>query len=229
MHILPAAGSATRFGGIPKYLLPVQSDGKCLLVKHIEASLECDDLKIIVMTHPTMREFVSELLSKFTSNVIVDSILSQTMTETIIEATKRYSSQDENVSFMLPDTLTSTIHLSGMQKYVKALQEKTNQVLLFPFLESYRGKFGQVSLSPHNETIDRIQDKDIACNFEYIWGGMSLKRELLINLDPKQPTIGNCIQELINKKVEFSPIIFSDEYFDCGNMSDYMRFLFSKN
>jgi hypothetical protein len=39
VHIIPAAGSATRMGGIPKFLLQVGSPGKSLLKPHLEMSL----------------------------------------------------------------------------------------------------------------------------------------------------------------------------------------------
>lgn len=86
MHIIPAAGTASRFGGLPKYLLPSNPEGKSLLSLHIDASLRADIGEIRIVVHPSMFQFVSDLLSSKPNRIRLQRVETMTMTETIKSA-----------------------------------------------------------------------------------------------------------------------------------------------
>jgi choline kinase len=198
MHILPAAGSATRFGGIPKYLLPGNKNGKSLLSLHIEIAMECDISKIIVMTHPDMQDYLKNLLRSYKENVIVDKIISKTMTETIVNAALKWSSEDEVISVTLPDTSTDSLLNESMKNDLISLRANKNSLLAFEYIEMYKGKFGQIDVDSERNIVKDISDKNPDCQYKYIWGGLAISFDLLKHFDSSEPTIGNCLKDLID-------------------------------
>ena len=229
MHILPVAGNAVRFGGIPKYLLPSDISGKSLLRTHIDAALEIDSGSIIVMSHPTMYQYLREYLSDYSSRIVLDRIESDTMTETLIEGVIRHGSPGEVISITLPDTITTGAKSRNFSKLIQESREKGNCLMLYPHLEDHRGKFGQVLVSREMETVEDIIDKSINCNFPHIWGGISSKYETIVGFNRSEPTIGNCIKDSIKHGLVFYTSITADRYYDCGNMKDYLNYLQSIN
>lgn len=225
MHILPIAGSASRFQGIPKYLLPVNAGAESLLHVHINAAMKIDSGKIVVMAHPTMFDFLSEYLSHFTSRVIVDRIVSRTMTETVLQGAIRHGQPGEIVSITLPDTITLSTDGNGLAGAIQNARKVPNSLILYPHLEGHRGKFGQVLTSNEDNEVLDIIDKDYECSYPYIWGGVSIEWEILIKFNPNEATIGNCIGDLITNGTRFRGVITQARYFDCGNMTDYLEYL----
>lgn len=225
MHILPVAGSASRFNGLPKYLLPGTIDGKSLLIMHIDAAIKSGIEKVVVMAHPTMFEYLVDYLNPLGSSVIVDKISSQTMTETIVESTKRWGSSRDIISFTLPDTSFSSLLSGYFQVEIAELRAQRNSLLLFPYADCYRGKLGQVDYDASLEKIRAISDKNPECDFSFIWGGAALEYEEIIKFDITEPTIGNCISEAVRNGYIFKATLSKGEYFDCGNMTDYRNYL----
>lgn len=229
MHVLPAAGSAIRFSGIPKYLLPGDANGTSLLCLHIESALGLDIDKVVVMAHPTMAAYLRSYLSKYGRRLTVDEIESSTMTETIIQAVNRHGLESNLVSVTLPDTATKSTLKTGISSHISKIREAGNSLLLFPFQEKYRGKYGQVNIDPESKVVLEILDKTAECDFPFIWGGVSISRELLVTFDPSESTIGNCIDQQVKLGEVFQGVETQDEYYDCGNMSDYLQYLKAVN
>jgi CTP:molybdopterin cytidylyltransferase MocA len=225
MHILPAAGNAVRFGGIPKYLLPSNREGKSLLRSHIDTAMSIELGKIIVMSHPSMHDFLTDYLSDYPSRVIVDKIESRTMTETIVGGVDRHGSPREIISITLPDTATTGIKNKDFSTLIERSREKGNCLMLYPHLEDHRGKFGQVLVSQKKGEVADIVDKSLDCNYPLIWGGISIVYETVIGFDTTEPTIGNCIKRSIEQGTTFQSYISDDRYYDCGSMKDYLAYL----
>lgn len=227
MHILPAAGNAVRFGGIPKYLLPSDFSGKSLLKTHIDAAMAIDSGNIVVMAHPSMHQYLKDYLSEYSSRLVVDKIESSTMTETLIEGVARHGNPGEVISITLPDSVTTGIKSGYFSTILQESRTKGNCLLLYPHLENHRGKFGQVLVSWQTGTVEDIIDKSLDCNFPHIWGGISTTYETIIGFDRIEPTIGNCIKNSIKQGLTFYTSLSEDRYFDCGNMKDYLDYLLS--
>ena len=81
--ILPAAGSALRMRGIPKFLLPCSPQYRTLLERHLDNLLEYCEIVWI----PTRPELVNLLQSLGLSSdrVVIVSLSTQTMTETVLK------------------------------------------------------------------------------------------------------------------------------------------------
>jgi CTP:molybdopterin cytidylyltransferase MocA len=227
MHILPAAGNAVRFGGIPKYLLPSDINGKSLLRAHIDAALAVDSGNIIVMSHPSMYQYLKGYLSDYSKLVVVDTIESKTMTETLIEGVERHGSPGEVISITLPDTITTGVKSGNFSGLIKESRTKGNCLMLYPHLEVHRGKFGQVLVSQQTGFVLDIIDKSTECDFLHIWGGISTTYETIVGFDRSEPTIGNCIKNSVGEGLIFNTSLSEDRYYDCGNMKDYIDLLMS--
>ncbi len=225
MHILPAAGSATRFNGIPKYLLPGKVDGTAIIKMHIDEAILSGEEEILVMSSPAMEDFLKEYLYEYKSKVFVDSIISKTMTETLVKGAKKWSKSGDTITISLPDTSTDSLIQGSFHTELAKLRLEQRSLLLFPFMESYRGKLGQVELEKNNWIVKSISDKDFNCSFMHVWGAISLPFDDLVNFDEKQPTIGNCIASAIQNGIEYRGVVSNSRYFDCGNMPDYLEFL----
>ena len=225
MHILPVAGSASRFNGLPKYLLPGTLDGKSLLIMHIEAAIKSGIEKVVVMSHSSMFDYLVDYLNPFEGSVIVDKISSKTMTETIVGAAKRWGNPQEIISFTLPDTSFDSLITGAFQTEISKVRAQENSLLLFPYVEKYRGKLGQVDYDQSLGYVKSISDKNPQCDFPFIWGGAALEYEHLVRFDIKETTIGNCISGALSAGLVVRATMSQGRYFDCGNMKDYREYL----
>jgi CTP:molybdopterin cytidylyltransferase MocA len=97
--ILPAAGSALRMRGLPKFMLPCSQDYETLIERHVRNLLPLVDT-IWIPTRPEFAHLIVKL--GFGSKVIVHAIETETMSETILEVT-RFAKADRFILCM-PDT-----------------------------------------------------------------------------------------------------------------------------
>lgn len=225
MHIIPAAGSATRFGGIPKYLLPCIIEGKSILRVHIEESLKANLGEIRVAVHPTMYQYVLELFWDLRNEVSFLPAVTSTMTETIKVAFEYRPVASKGSIVTLPDTFNTGMLSSEFSSKLRELRESVNSLLVWKMEEKYRGKLGQVLLRDEDQLVSDIRDKDPSCSYDYFWGALSINTADLQSLDPSTPTIGNNIQLLINAGVEFTVVPMPGRYFDCGDFNSYIEML----
>ena len=225
MHIIPAAGSATRFGGIPKYLLPCNLDGKSILRVHLEASLKANIGEIRVAVHPTMFQYVSELFIDLRNHVTFLPAATSTMTETVKVAFDYRRVSNESAIITLPDTFNTAMLSSEFSDKLIELKKHVNALLVWRMEERYRGKLGQVLLNDKDGSVLDIRDKDQGCIYNFFWGALSLEVSHLISLDVSTPTIGNNILDLIWKEVNFTGVQVPGRYFDCGDFNSYVEML----
>lgn len=225
MHLIPAAGSATRFGGIPKYLLPCIIDGKSMLRIHIEASLQANLGEIRVAIHPTMYTYVSELFRDLKNEVTFLSTVTSTMTETIKVAFDYRNVTSKCSIISLPDTFNTGMMTSEFSNKLSELRDSGNSLLAWKMEEKYRGKLGQILISDVDRTVLDIRDKDPYCNYDSFWGALSIDTTELQSLDPSTPTIGSNVMQLISAGVKFTGVRIPGRYFDCGDFKSYVEML----
>jgi UTP-glucose-1-phosphate uridylyltransferase len=229
MHIIPAAGTASRFGGLPKFLLPCNPSGKSLLSLHVEASLMANLGEIRIVVHPSMHAFISELMMAKSSKVEVIKFESNSMTETISHAVNCMPCSDENCVITLPDTFNTGMNSTAFSQELSQMSSMLNSLLLWEMDDSKTGKLGQVSLDSTRKVIQDVVDKDPTCDYPYFWGAISLKSQILRDLDVRTPTISHNLKELIQNGESISAVVSRSEYFDCGNFNDYKRMLDRRN
>lgn len=227
MHIIPAAGSATRMGGIPKFLLPVGSSGKPLLKSHLEMSHGAN-LESVVMLHPTLFEFGKELIGSWNfPNVRVFSVESATMTKTVKEAIRLSKTKENIFSISMPDTFFSNPD-SFRGSFLLDLRRKAPSLALWRIREDQAGKLGQVLINRDSGLVLDMIDKDPNCAYEHIWGMMAVNRELILKFNENDPHTGISLKESLKLGVDISWVETPGDYLDCGTPTEYYR-AFSNN
>lgn len=223
MHIIPAAGSATRMGGIPKYLLPANLSADPIIKFHLqmahEAKLDC-----ILVTHPSLSEFVGELIRTWNfPNVHVLPIVSKSMTFTVLEATKLFDSEVDVFSISMPDTYFEKSN-GFSSEFLLELRSSAPSLGLWRIQDSQIGKLGQVDIDFKTKRAIGMMDKNPHCDFEFSWGMMALNRQIIQALNEDDAHPGISLERLLDlEHVSYS--IATGSYIDCGTPGEYFSFL----
>ena len=210
--IIPAAGSATRMRGLPKFLLPCDTNYQTLLEKHINGLLKlCETVWI-----PTRPEytFLLESLGVLNKRVVILPMITGSMTETVLEVLK--ISTEKYFHLAMPDT-----YFEGETPYSKlSLEPPLADVACWKIRPEQKGKLGQVNVI--NDRILDIIDKDTSCEFEYSWGSLTFDRSLLDYTTTKDPHIGFALKNALENDEFISAKIIDGKYFDCGTPHEYI-------
>jgi hypothetical protein len=159
LHIIPAAGKATRIGGIPKFLLPID-EKKFLLDFHVNSILiNNEKLRKVVAVSNDFYETAKRM--NFNADLII--VDTKTMNETVLKVINLFP-DEQHYLLTMPDTYFNDIGLAS--KMYKKYQESVDGTLgIWKILESQKGKLGQCEVN--NSLVVNIKDKDINCKFEY--------------------------------------------------------------
>ena len=216
LGLLPAAGTATRMSGLPKFLLPISEIQQCLLTYHVEIMGPHVDRIII----PTRSEWVSLLESfNFGPQVEILSMETGTMAETV----KRSLADRDYSSCVLgmPDT-----YFVGGNPYRDVASQAPADVTLAAFTTGpdQAGKVGSVRVEADGTVSDHA-DKDAEKNFGTHWGVMEFTQQVESFLDPTATTGGYLITEALNRQMTVRGYVAGYPYFDCGTFSEYLQCL----
>jgi hypothetical protein len=214
--ILPAAGSAQRMRGIPKFLLPVDSEARSLLESHINQLIPLGS-KIIIPVHPDHEYLVRNIASQYES-VEVFPLVSNTMSETVLRTIRNFDI--EEFALFMPDTV-----FLGEQPY-SSIRDCSDEFTLFCWgiRDDQRGKLGQIDLNPDGHVGNSV-DKDPNCLYPYSWGAIHMRKSAFRFLDASTPHVGYAIKQAMLAGLPVGAKIISGEYFDCGTADEYFRFL----
>lgn len=223
--IIPAAGQATRFGGIPKFLLP-NKDGESLLRYHVKISNEICDQSIIVV-RPEWASLVYAQLKNLRCEILVKE--TKTMSETIISALPILTG--DVLLMHMPDTFIGEAKVLG-ELLEEVIKNNSHILGCWKTREDQRGKLGQVfseDLSGKVFQISKIVDKDPNEFSGIHWGVAALlKKELRPSFWNKEEShLGKLIEHEIMENPNFSimGMLLGDEYFDLGTPKEFAMFL----
>jgi NDP-sugar pyrophosphorylase family protein len=211
--ILPAAGSATRMRGIPKFLLPVDNTGISLIEKHIsDLSVHFDTVYI-----PTNENFMSLVKNLENDKVRVLKMKTNTMTETVLNVVDK--SNESSFAMVMPDTF-----FQGENPINHLLAMSTDlQIAAWEIREDQKGKLGQIHIS--GNTVLDIKDKVADCQYLHFWGALSFNHVFIDLLDPIMPHLGYAIPPALKNNIKHSVAIMNGKYFDCGTPSEYFSLI----
>jgi len=216
--IIPAAGSATRMNGIPKFLLPVTVDGKSLIEIHI-ARAQAQYRKILIPTRSVYIPLLSEIAK--IPGVEIFPVDTKTMSETVIQTVSR--SDAETFALVMPDT-----YFHGENPIAELHDIDTDfRIAAWKIRSSQLGKLGQLRIE-HGQ-VQEMVDKDPNCDFEYSWGAISFKRHFLKYLTEEMPHIGYAMEAALKSKSTHDCFIVDGEYFDCGTPAEYFQLISNFN
>ena len=220
MHILPAAGSATRMGGIPKFLLPIGSSGKPLIRLHLEMAQKAQ-LETVVMLNPQLFDYGNELIHSWKlPGVSVFKVLSPTMTKTAKVALELSGSKDEVISISMPDTFFDAL-ISDDNYLLPTIRKNAPSLAVWKIREDQRGKLGQVETSKDLVTVLSLVDKNPTCPFDYSWGMMAIPSSQLLNFDELDSHPGISLAKELKNGLKVSCTPTTGDYLDCGTPAEY--------
>ncbi len=213
--ILPAAGSATRMRGIPKFLLPFDLSGRSLIELHVENLLHVSNIIWI----PTKPEFIFLLdaLNFPADRVRIVPAVTENMTQTVQKIVDLDPS--DYFQLVMPDT-----YFHGQLPY-STMKSKPEFVDLacWEIRKDQRGKLGQVKVE--NTKVIAIEDKNPNCEFDHSWGALTFNRDLMSLSKTSDPHIGFAVKSAVDKGLSVTCTIIQGKYFDCGTPSEYFSML----
>lgn len=218
LHIIPAAGKASRIGGIPKFLLPIASDN--FLIKfhsNLLNDIHLDIKKVIVVS----TEYF-ETVKRLDLDAEIIKADTKTMNETTKVAIDKFP-DFSNYLITMPDTyyedkniIYNLIHTS--------MENKSPISLALWMIEDYqKGKLGQVKIS--QEQVVDVIDKDLNCEYELAWGAISWKKEVNSLIDEKDSHIGYILNPALKQNIKIDFVKANNTYFDCGTFNEYSKLL----
>lgn len=212
--ILPAAGSAQRMSGIPKFLLPSDDKYTTLLENHIIGlSNICN--KIYLPTRKNLIPLIESLNFNFESITIIE-VETNTMSETILEVLKK--SDAENFLLAMPDT-----YFYGQKPYKLFNYEPTYaDIACWKIREEQRGKLGEI-LFDDEGYVQKIIDKNIETGFELAWGALTFSRKLTDYINKDDPHIGYALKHALDDNKKLTGFTVEGSYFDCGTPKEYIE------
>ncbi len=209
--IIPASGLATRFRGIPKFLLPAPGQATSLVEHHVIEMLEVCE-RVLVGVRP---EYFKHLELGNFDRVELIELETETMTETVMKLCAQ--SNSDKFLLTMPDTFfigeKPTNQLVG-------LDDSDLQIAIWEYEDSYRGRVGQISINEYGNVLDSI-DKSLDCTYPWFWGAMRFNRKVLSLMDPNTPAVGYVIRSAIQAGLQVQAKQIKGKYFDCGSFDNY--------
>ena len=203
--VLPASGKASRVGGIPKFCLPI-SDERSLLQWHVEQMLEvCDEVRV-----STRAEWVP-IIQNMDMNIKLIVREPSTMSDAI---KFMIGENNDTVLIGMPDTF---IYGTQSNIYKEMIKSEGDLVLgAWECTEDLKGRVGQISLSG-NKVISS-KDKVDNCDYQYMWGTMLFRKNLIRYLDASLDHPGKQIQEWIDMNLSIRAVKPGGQYMDIGTL-----------
>ncbi len=225
--LLPIGGSATRMLGLPKFMLPANSE-YTLIEQHVLGALEAGYSDVYVIVSEKYFDLFHEfkVSKRLNVNVICLPKATSTMTETLVLGAREISDFDScEITVGMADTAFLGESFSEIYFRIRTHAEKVS-LGLFKIRNDQFGKLGQVKIDDHGLVVD-LKDKSPDCVFPQIWGLAKLPADLLLKSEVKDAHIGISIEKLLRTGVRVGSAPNTAEYFDCGTFDEYKKFLLS--
>lgn len=212
--LLPAAGRATRIGGLPKWLLPVPEGS--LLALHVQRMTDAGTAKVAIGAGYHNSGLILQYAPAGTETYFVTS---KTMNETVLKA--RRIAGDQPVLLGMPDT-----YWRAADVYTRLAQASVGSILatvaVWRIRPDQRGRVGQCAINPIGRVV-RMADKDADCAYPWVWGALIFQPGLWDYIKPEHPHVGYAV----NAAVEAGECIMSEQiagdYYDCGTSAEYFK------
>jgi len=207
--ILPASGSATRLGGIPKFCLPL-TDEQNILQWHVEQMLKvCDVVKI--STKKDWMPIVNAM--NFPAGVIVYQVEPSTMSGAIDSMTRNDNIDNNKYLIGMPDT-----YMPGSDgEFYRQLAESDADVTVAAFdcHPDLMGRVGQIKFDELNN-VESVVDKQADCSYPYMWGALAFKG---LKVNPFLQNPGLEIPKWIEEGRDVKAVIAKGKYLDIGTVN----------
>ena len=214
--LIPAAGSAERMRGLPKFLLPSGEGNLTMLETHLLKAQDLAD-EILIGVNPV---FIDLLLKSDLNlqHAEVLPITTSSMVETVLNLVN--ISNADRFMVIMPDS-----GFLGQSPYKFIMKSQADLTLgLWKIREEQKGKLGQIKINKSGHVVDSV-DKDPECSYKFCWGLLSFSRNFLKFIEPTFPHFGFAILKAIKNGVDINKIIIDGTYWDCGTPQEYVNYL----
>jgi hypothetical protein len=215
LGLLPASGSASRIGGLPKFMLPVE-DNFSILQWHVSLMNEaCDSVRV------STRECWMPLVMPLNLGADIYVKEPSTMSDAVLEMSRDRS---DAVIVGMPDVY---IH-NSKNNFYKDMLESDGDIVLATWdyrHETMKGKVGQVLVDGFSNVL-QVVDKDPNCEFNQMWGAI-LFRNGLERIDVDGGSVLKDLNKWIADGVSVKAVTMSGEYIDSGTFEG-LTYLYSK-
>lgn len=215
--ILPASGSATRLGGVPKFALPFNERGDTLLENQITL-MKPFAQRIVVVTRERWVPMISELNHEITIVIREPSTMSDAVK---LVADKFF---DKNYLVGMPDTF-----FSGENPYAKLNdlgQDIEVGLACWEISDELKGRVGQVDFNTSTGVVYGMEDKKFDCPFDFMWGAMRISNETMKKIAIDNPHPGIDVANMMNsQRIKPTATLVQGKYFDVGTISGYRELL----
>jgi hypothetical protein len=204
--VLPASGSASRLGGIPKFCLPLNED-ESLIQWHINhLSKICDQV------HISTRKMWIPILHQMNlpKNCFIFELEPSTMSGAIKEM-----STESNARYIIgmPDTYMPD---SNGEFYTDLANSNSDVTLAaFPCHDQLIGRVGQILFNQDGDVLD-VMDKVPSCEYEFLWGALALNG---VSVDPLLATPSLQIMDWVREGKSVKALKAIGTYLDIGTVS----------
>jgi len=204
--LLPASGSATRIGGIPKFCLPL-TESQSLLEWHIERMrLCCDRIRVC-----TRSNWIPIVQAMKVDDVELLAIEPSTMNDALA---RMWMNPGDRHIVGMPDIY---IHETDGLFY-QQLRDSTAQVALaaWPCHADLMGRVGQLDIGPDGVVRDAL-DKTPGCPYPFMWGAMGFDGDVPLDRTLGHP--GLQIMPWARAGLSVRAIYAKGMYMDIGSVS----------
>lgn len=206
--VLPAAGTASRINGLPKFLLPIRND-LSLIQWHVNLMNEaCSSVR--VSTRLKWINAVSDLHLEAKTQVDVPSTMATAVDKLY------FDNRGEDLMIGMPDIY---IHNSTNNFYADMLESDGDIVLAtWEYMpKMMQGKIGQV-LADSDGNVLSVVDKDPECTYPEMWGALLFRRHTFNRVDLKGASVLSSVNEWIAQGVKVKRVKMTGEYIDAGTI-----------
>lgn len=209
--ILPAAGSATRIHGLPKFMLPIP-DG-VLITRMSNLLQRQSDVIIVGARYPSLDFGFNASIPMF------DVGRTRTMTETVLRCRAQYEDVDtHDILFAMPDTFVEDE--DAFSKLANALDAGADLAVgIFSTRPGQERKLGMVSAI--GDKILEVLDKPTHSSWNWAWGVLAWKPVFWGCLDASMPHVGYGIPVAMERGLNVKAVRMRGQFFDCGTPEEY--------
>lgn len=220
--IIPAAGKATRMGGIPKFLLPAPGcisllDRLRLLMLATNSPTRAVD-RVIVLGNPQNIEIIEQNVS---SDVRLATVMTRTMSQTVIAAHHIYE-VDPIILFGMPDA-----YIADDYAFIKLCdtlgQGADVAVGVFQTRPEQRSKLGMCRVEGFKVT--EVIDKPAETDLIWAWGVLAWKPVFWQHIHADEPHIGYALPRAIAAGLDVRAVTMDGGYWDAGTPSEYFALI----
>lgn len=216
--ILPAAGSASRMRGLPKFLLPCSNDYLTLIERHINFLIDSVE-NIWIPTNPKYVDLLSSLIEE-NDKIKIFSVKSDTMSETVKITMDNVNGA--NYTLVMPDTYFSNDR--AYEKIISAERTPLVNLICWKTRPSQKGKLGEVSFSSDGKLKD-IVDKPGNQVYGHSWGAVTFTEDLYNFIKLEDPHIGYGVESAFKDNNYIRCIEADGNYYDCGTPNEYIELI----